>query len=45
MGWKSTWQHQLHAERKAQSEAAGTSDFVEGVTAFFQKRPAQFTGR
>lgn len=44
-GMESTWQHQLHAERKAQSEAAGTQDFVEGVSAFFQKRPARFIGR
>lgn len=44
-GMESTWQHQLHTERNAQSAAARTQDFLEGVTAFFQKRPARFTGR
>ncbi|MEZ5996284.1 MAG: enoyl-CoA hydratase/isomerase [Hyphomonadaceae bacterium] len=35
---------QLDAERKAQREAGHSSDFVEGVSAFLQKRPAKFTG-
>ncbi len=34
----------LHAERLAQRTAGRTSDFKEGVMAFLQKRPAQFTG-
>ncbi len=35
---------QLDAEANAQREQGGTSDFVEGVVAFVQKRPANFTG-
>jgi 2-(1,2-epoxy-1,2-dihydrophenyl)acetyl-CoA isomerase len=45
--WESldqTWQEQLHAERLAQRIAGKTADFREGVTAFLQKRPADFTG-
>ena len=44
-GETATWEDQLRAEREAQREAGRTADFVEGVHAFFQKRPAQFTGR
>lgn len=36
---------QLEAERHAQTEAGRTRDFLEGVTAFQQKRPAAFQGR
>ena len=36
---------QLESERRAQSEAGRTLDFLEGVTAFQQKRPTQFSGR
>ena len=39
------WEDQLTAERLAQREAGRTTDFVEGVQAFFQKRPAKFTGK
>ncbi len=35
---------QLALECTLQEEAAATQDFVEGVTAFLQKRPAKFTG-
>lgn len=38
------WKGQLQLERELQREAGRTSDFVEGVQAFLQKRPAQFTG-
>ncbi len=36
---------QLELEASIQQEQAQTADFVEGVTAFLQKRPASFTGR
>jgi 2-(1,2-epoxy-1,2-dihydrophenyl)acetyl-CoA isomerase len=39
------WGEQLHAERKAQKIAGKSDDFVEGVSAFLQKRPAAFKGR
>jgi 2-(1,2-epoxy-1,2-dihydrophenyl)acetyl-CoA isomerase len=34
----------LHLERTLQTEAGHTADFAEGVSAFFEKRPARFTG-
>ncbi len=36
---------QLDAERDLQREAGRTPDFLEGVAAFLEKRPASFTGR
>lgn len=39
------WEEQLHAERHAQKAAGKTDDFIEGVSAFLQKRPAAFKGR
>ena len=36
---------QLELEAKIQQEMAGSADFVEGATAFIQKRPPQFSGR
>ena len=44
-GMTADWEAQLGAEREGQREAGKTADFVEGVQAFFQKRPATFTGR
>lgn len=37
-------EEQLSYEAELQREAAGTSDFREGVLAFIEKRQAQFTG-
>jgi 2-(1,2-epoxy-1,2-dihydrophenyl)acetyl-CoA isomerase len=34
----------LHTERMLQTQAGQTADFAEGVRAFFEKRPARFTG-
>jgi 2-(1,2-epoxy-1,2-dihydrophenyl)acetyl-CoA isomerase len=36
---------QLELEAQVQREMAHSDDFVEGVTAFLQKRPARFAGR
>lgn len=36
---------QLALEARLQEEAADTQDFIEGVSAFLEKRPAQFRGR
>src|ERR1700761_4518135 len=41
----SGWAEQLHRERQGQRIAGKTDDFVEGVTAFLQKRPAKFQGK
>ncbi|MGE0047074.1 MAG: enoyl-CoA hydratase-related protein, partial [Hyphomonadaceae bacterium] len=38
------WKDQLALERDTQREAGQTADFMEGVAAFLQKRPAKFTG-
>ena len=41
----SGWAEQLHRERIGQRTAGKTEDFVEGVAAFLEKRPAKFRGR
>lgn len=38
-------QTQLEHERHGQREAGRTEDFVEGITAYLEKRPARFTRR
>lgn len=43
-GMDAHWNDQLQAEREAQREAGQTGDFIEGVSAFYQKRPANFKG-
>ncbi len=42
---KNSLQEQLDTEQRLQVEAAGTEDYVEGITAFFEKRKAVFKGR
>lgn len=39
-----TFENSLNAEREAQRRVGRTKDHVEGVTAFLEKRPAQFKG-
>ena len=40
-----TLDEQLALEGELQTEATKTADFAEGVTAFLEKRPPNFTGR
>ncbi len=41
----SNMSEQLELEAKLQQEMAGSDDFIEGVSAFLAKRPADFHGR
>ena len=39
-----TLEEQLALEGELQTAATKTADFIEGVTAFLEKRPPNFTG-
>ena len=43
-GTTRTLHQQLDAERNLQTEMGRTHDYIEGVTAFLEKRPASFKG-
>ena len=44
MSWQNSLDSQLDLERDFQNAASQTSDFKEGVDAFLNKRPPEFTG-
>jgi 2-(1,2-epoxy-1,2-dihydrophenyl)acetyl-CoA isomerase len=43
--WSNNLDTQLEQEALSQSVAGRSDDFIEGVAAFLQKRPARFTGK
>ena len=45
LGLFNSLEDQLDVEESLQTEAGETDDFMEGVNAFIQKRPAVFKGR
>ena len=42
--WHNAYEQQLDLEARLQAQAGATKDFAEGVSAFFEKRDARFTG-
>ncbi|MDD2671211.1 MAG: enoyl-CoA hydratase [Syntrophales bacterium] len=44
-GFMGMLERQLELERMGMAEASLTADYVEGVKAFLEKRPAKFTGK
>jgi len=42
--WSNSFEQQLDLEARLQNQAGSSRDFKEGVTAFLEKRDAQFTG-
>lgn len=42
--WQNSYEQQLDLEARLQNEAGSSGDFKEGVTAFLEKRDAQFKG-
>jgi 2-(1,2-epoxy-1,2-dihydrophenyl)acetyl-CoA isomerase len=42
--WQNSFEQQLELESQTQTAAGATQDFVEGVSAFLEKRDAQFRG-
>ena len=43
--WQNSYEQQLDLEARLQNEAGSSADFKEGVSAFLEKRDAEFSGR
>ena len=42
--WQNSFEQQLELEADLQNQAGASKDFAEGVSAFLQKRDAEFSG-